>query len=190
MGVQIPHGKGQFEGEGRPIVKYRDTVRSSVQKKRLNRRRCRLVMGSHGPKESSVRWGSDILWKGVILRGNGVARCKVSQHPAMICAKWLNRSHLSFRLWTRVGRKKHKFNRIRQVAPMCPRGAYIGTAWWIRLNRSSAAAMRPYVNLLWPLVILIAVHTFYVRHIVYRGPYYNSRSLYKCTKNYYRYRII
>jgi len=27
MGVQIPHGKGQFlGGKGRPIVKYRDTV--------------------------------------------------------------------------------------------------------------------------------------------------------------------
>ena len=36
-GVPIPHGKGQFLGEnGRPIVKYRDTLRSSVQK-RLNR---------------------------------------------------------------------------------------------------------------------------------------------------------
>jgi len=32
-GVQIPHGKGQFfEGEGRPIVKYRDTLRSSLCK--------------------------------------------------------------------------------------------------------------------------------------------------------------
>ena len=25
-------------------------------------------------------------------------------------------------LWTSVGRRKHKFNRIRQVAPMCPHG--------------------------------------------------------------------
>jgi len=31
MGVQIPHGKGNFEGaKGRPIVKYRDTLRSSL----------------------------------------------------------------------------------------------------------------------------------------------------------------
>jgi len=28
---------------------------------------------------------------------------------------------LSFGLWTLVGQRKHKFNRIRQVAPMCPR---------------------------------------------------------------------
>jgi len=27
-GVQIPHGKDNFEGKGRPIVKYRDTLRS------------------------------------------------------------------------------------------------------------------------------------------------------------------
>jgi len=59
MGVHIPHGQGQFWGEGRPIVNYKDTLRSSVQK-RLNWSRCRL------------------------------------------------------------GRRKHNFNRIRQVAPMCP----------------------------------------------------------------------
>ena len=36
MGVQIPVGRGKFLGENRrPIVKYRDTLRSSVQK-RLN----------------------------------------------------------------------------------------------------------------------------------------------------------
>jgi len=29
---------------------------------------------------------------------------------------------LPFGLWTRVGQMKHKFNHIRQVAPMCPRG--------------------------------------------------------------------
>jgi len=26
IGVQIPHGKGQFLGKGAPIVKYRDTL--------------------------------------------------------------------------------------------------------------------------------------------------------------------
>ena len=40
-----PYGKGNFEGgKGRPIVKYRDTLRSSVQKL-LNRSRCRLGCG-------------------------------------------------------------------------------------------------------------------------------------------------
>ena len=36
-----PLGRGSFGGKGRPVVKYRDTLRSSVQK-RLNRSRCRL----------------------------------------------------------------------------------------------------------------------------------------------------
>jgi len=71
-----------------------------------------------------------------------------------------------------MGRRKHKFNHICQVAPMCPhrtanwhqfarrcqcahiRGQ-IGVTWWIRLNRPSAAAMWSYVKLLWPLVLCI-----------------------------------
>jgi len=46
-----PRGKGQFcGGKGRPIVKYRDTLRSSVQK-RLNRMTCRLGCGlGMGPR--------------------------------------------------------------------------------------------------------------------------------------------
>jgi len=41
----VPRGKGQFiEGKGRPLVKYRNTLRSSVQKW-LKRSRCRLGCG-------------------------------------------------------------------------------------------------------------------------------------------------
>jgi len=40
---------------------------------------------------------------------------------------------LPFGLWTLVGRKKHKFSRIRQV---------VGATWRIQLNRPSVAAMR------------------------------------------------
>jgi len=29
---------------------------------------------------------------------------------------------LPFGLWTLVGRRKHEFNRIRQMAPLCPHG--------------------------------------------------------------------
>jgi len=36
------------------------------------------------------------------------------------CAEMVEPIDLPFRLWTRVGRRKHKFNRIRQVAPLCP----------------------------------------------------------------------
>ena len=51
-GSTFLHGKGNFEaGKGRPIVKYRDTLRSSVQK-RLTDRDAVWVLGSNGPKES------------------------------------------------------------------------------------------------------------------------------------------
>jgi len=43
------------------------------------------------------------------------------------------------------------FARRRQCAHM---GRHIGTTWRIRLNRPSAAAMRSYVKLLWPLVMV------------------------------------
>ena len=32
-GILVPMRRGKFEGEGRPVVKYRDTVRSPVQKR-------------------------------------------------------------------------------------------------------------------------------------------------------------
>jgi len=44
IGVQIPHGKGQFLGKGAPIVKYRDFLPWAVQK-RLNRSICRFGCG-------------------------------------------------------------------------------------------------------------------------------------------------
>jgi len=37
-------------------------------------------------------------------------------------------------------------------------GMHIGVTWRIRQNRPCAAAMRPYVNLLWPLVFIIIIH--------------------------------
>jgi len=62
---------------------------------------------------------------------------------------------MPFGLWTRVGRRKHKFSCIRQVAPMCPHGRHIGATWRIHLNRPYVVAMQPYVKLLWPLVIAV-----------------------------------
>jgi len=64
------------------------------------------------------------------------------------CAKMAEPIDLPFGLWTRVGRRKHKFNRIHQVAPIC----FHERAHWrnlgIRLNRPFAVAMRPDVKLL------------------------------------------
>jgi len=70
------------------------------------------------------------------------------------CAKTAEPIDLPFGLWTRVGPRKHKFNRVRRHALM---GGHIGAIWRIRLNHSSAAAMRPYVKLLWSLVITFLV---------------------------------
>jgi len=38
------------------------------------------------------------------------------------CAEIAESINLLFGLWTWVGRRKHDFNRICQVAPMCPHG--------------------------------------------------------------------
>jgi len=47
--------------------------------------------------------------------------------------------HLPFRLWTRVGRRIHNFNRIRKMAPMCRCGDTLPPVgecdWTIRLRR-------------------------------------------------------
>jgi len=42
------------------------------------------------------------------------------------CAEISEPINLPFGLWTRVGRRKHKFNHICQVAPLCPHGR----AYW------------------------------------------------------------
>jgi len=55
------------------------------------------------------------------------------RHSSVSCAKMAERIDLPFRLWTRIGRRKHKFNRIRQVAPMSPQaheGAHRERAHW------------------------------------------------------------
>jgi len=60
-GPDVPTGRGNFEGgKGRPIVNYRDTLRSYVQK-RLDRSICRLDCGLGWAKGSTssivfARW--------------------------------------------------------------------------------------------------------------------------------------
>jgi len=53
------------------------------------------------------------------------------RHSAVSCAKMAEPVDVPFWLWTRMGRRKHTFNRIRQVAPMCFHGrAHNGRAHW------------------------------------------------------------
>ena len=40
----------------------------------------------------------------------------------MSCSETAQPIDLPFGLWTQVGRRKHKFSLIRQMAPMCPHG--------------------------------------------------------------------
>jgi len=81
------------------------------------------------------------------------------QHSDVSCAKLAEPIDLPFGLWTRVGRRKHTFELSCQVAPICFHGRarhgrpHIAATWRIRLNRTSAAAMRPFVKLLWPCVL-------------------------------------
>jgi len=51
------------------------------------------------------------------------------------CAKTAEPVDLPFGFWTWVGPRKDKFNRIRQVTPMCRHGRHIGAIWQIQLNR-------------------------------------------------------
>ena len=77
------------------------------------------VMDSGGPKEACIKWDLDAPCKGAIIKGKdmlGHAR----RHSAVSCPKMAELIDLQFALWTWMGQRKHKFNRIRQVAPMCP----------------------------------------------------------------------
>ena len=72
--------------------------------------------------------------------------------PKDTVQKWLNRSicHLRCGLgWTEGSTSSIIFARWCQCTHMA---GHIGAAWRIRLSRPSAAAMRSYVKLLWPLV--------------------------------------
>jgi len=56
--VQISHGKGQFRGgNGLPIVKYRDTLQSSVQKLAEPIEMPFALWARRGPRNRAI-WGS------------------------------------------------------------------------------------------------------------------------------------
>jgi len=65
-------GRGYFEVEGMAIVKYRDTLRSFVQK---------WLNLSTGCLSFRLRWAQRIIqipqWEGVIFKGEKGAHCKV-----------------------------------------------------------------------------------------------------------------
>ena len=66
------------------------------------------------PKEPCIRRGPDAPWEGQIS-WRKVAHC------GELC-KMADPIDLSFWLWARLGIRKHEFNGIRDVAPMCADG--------------------------------------------------------------------
>ena len=123
-------GRGNFEGEEFPIAKYRDTLRSSVQK-RLNRSRCCLSCELGLAYRNRELDGVQIpQWERAIL-GKKSAHCKVwaTFLPSAV-QKRLKRSICRLGLggpkearvesYSPGGTNVHKFDRIRQVSPMCP----------------------------------------------------------------------
>jgi len=98
-------------------------------------------------------------WKGQFWGGNGRPIVKYRVFLQWAVQKWLNRSICRLGCgfgWAKGSTSSIIFARRHQCAHM---GGHIGATWRIHLNRPSAAAMRSYVKLLWPLVIS-SLHTF------------------------------
>jgi len=79
--------------------------------------------------------------------GTRRAHCKYRNFLPLCMNGMAELINLPFGLWTWVGRRKHKFNLICQVAPMCPHGKEHWRHLANTIELSSAAAMRSYVKL-------------------------------------------
>jgi len=77
------------------------------------------VVGLDWPKKSRIRWGTDPHGKGTFFWGKGMPR-HAQRHSGVNCAKTAEPIEVPFGFWTRVGRRKHKFSRVRQVVPTYP----------------------------------------------------------------------
>jgi len=183
-------GRNNFEGEtGKP---YRDTVRSSVQT-RLNRSRCRFGCGLAWAQSIMCYMGGPNPWsERAILVDKGAQATRhcvrwrlSSPSPQRKGGGWKQPRHfsadvlcrklckngwtdpLAVGLWTRVDRRMHKFNRIHQVAPMCPHGrtrcCHLSNN--IEPDNILGVPLRgeaPYGKLLWPLIIFGHTPTYTV----------------------------
>jgi len=128
-GVQYrPMGRGNFLGKEAPVVKYRDFLQWAVQN-RLNRSICRLGLGR--PKEAHIQWYSP-----------GGANVANDTLQLAVQNGWIYR----FDVWV-LDSGGPKEAHVQSYSPS-------GATWRIQLSRPSAATMRPYVKLLWPLVII------------------------------------
>jgi len=139
-------GRGNFEGGNRQtIVNSRDTPRSSVQRQ-LNRLRCHLGCGSHGPKASRVTWEVQIPhWKGQFW-WIGAPIVKYRHFLPYAVQKRLNLSFCHFDCgleWAEGCTGSIIFARWCQCALM---EGHVAVACRITLNHPSTSAMRLIAN--------------------------------------------
>ena len=109
-----------------------------------------LSLNSDVPRQSCVRWGPNPTWEGQFW-GIGRPLYSIGNFCRELC-KIAEPIGLPFELWTRMGRRKHKFNRIRQVAPMCPHEKTHCRHLANTIEPSVYGGDAPCVKLLWPLV--------------------------------------
>jgi len=165
LGAQISHGKGQFWWKRAPIVKYIVPLFATSAVKKLKK----VIYKIHTSQLTGLlitHRHTQCMQKHNLIQDlvNATQRNLQYWYTGTFCCecelcKTAEPIDLPFGLWPRVVLRKHKFNRIRQVASMCPHGSlggcqsaamggHIDATWRIRLNRPSAAAMRPYAKLL------------------------------------------
>jgi len=111
------------------------------------------VEDSGGPRKPRIRWGSRYpIGRGKL--GEISAHCRYRDFLSWAVQERLNGSicRLDCGLgWAKGSTRSIVFARWHQCVYM---GRHNGATWRIRLNSPSAAVMRSYVKLLWPLVFL------------------------------------
>jgi len=124
-----------FRGEGRPIVKYRNALRSLISAKKAELIKMPFGFWARMSPRNHVLHGIQISsGKGVILRENGAPIVNVYGQSALNCAKRLNRSIC--RLGVDSGGQKGA-----QVQPYSTGGANVrcphGLAHWRHLAHTT-----------------------------------------------------
>ena len=126
MESTFPHGKGQFWGE-------EGTTHCKVWGHcgHLCKTAEPIVMlfglwAWTGPRIHKLDGGPDLPWEGTIW-GKGHPLQSIGTFCCEMCKNgWTDRFPFPFGLWTLVGWRKHTFNHICHVAPMCPRESLRG----------------------------------------------------------------
>jgi len=119
-GVHIPNGTGNFEGEGPSHCKVYGHSAVICAKTAEPIQMPFGLWTRMGPSKHVLDGAKMPHAKGQLL---GERTCLgMPNDTAVSCAKMAELIDLPFGLWTRVGRRKHKFNHICKTAPMCPHG--------------------------------------------------------------------